>query len=135
MERPDLANAVRSLLREAKLRHGTWEKVSQITGISLKSLYRYWKPKNGAKPLLPSLETYEILCRSVGRHCYPEEDDDDASFFTRAHDRYGGMRIVSYLSTCRLDAGMLQLIQFRSRKRKRRNGAMQRKEFYTIGPF
>lgn len=74
MERSDLANAVRSLLYEAKRKYRTWEKVAEQTQISLKSVYRYLQsPKKGEKPLLPSLVAYEMLCRSVGRHCYPDQ--------------------------------------------------------------
>ena len=73
---------VRGLLREAKVQYGTWEKTAAAIGITLKSLYRYLQDPKGLEiPILPSLETYEMICRSVGRHCYPPEDGSDGFLF------------------------------------------------------
>ena len=84
MERLDLSKAVRALLYEAKAKYGTWEKTAARVGISLKSLYRYLQvPKGMEAQILPSLETYEMLCRSVGRHCYPSEDGSDGFFIVQ----------------------------------------------------
>ena len=77
-ERDNLTDKVRALVAEVKAKYGTWDRCSEETGVSRKSLLRYHRKKN---LILPSLETYEILCRSVGRHCYPETDDGDGSFF------------------------------------------------------
>ena len=71
-DREVLVAKVREMLYEANLKYGSWDKTAAEIGISRKSLFRYLQPrKKGTKPILPSLETYEMLCQSVGRHCYP----------------------------------------------------------------
>lgn len=61
-----LHDVVIHLLYEAKAKAGTWEETADAIGISTKALWRY---KSGQ--CLPSLDTYEMLCEFVGRHCYP----------------------------------------------------------------
>ena len=70
--RLELEEMMRLLMKKAKAKYGTLEKISRRTGISTKSLHRY---ETGE--VLPSLETYAILCECIGYRCYSEKSDSD----------------------------------------------------------
>lgn len=89
---------VRGLLREAKKQYGTWERTAAAIGITLKSLYRYMQDPKGLEiPILPSLETYEMICRCVGRHCYPPEDGSDGFFISQTKRALRERRAFCYI--------------------------------------
>lgn len=70
--RLELEEMMRLLMKKAKAKYGTLEMISRRTGISTKSLHRY---ETGE--VLPSLETYAILCECIGYRCYSEKSDSD----------------------------------------------------------
>ena len=70
--RLELEEMMRLLMKKAKAKYGTLEKISWETGISTKSLHRY-----EIGEVLPSLEVYAILCECVGCRCYSEKSGSD----------------------------------------------------------
>ena len=83
-KRQELEVVVKLLMKKAKAKYGTLEKISCITGVSTKSLHRY---ETGE--VLPSLEVYAILCECVGCRCYFELSSSDNFFiFNVKQDRF-----------------------------------------------
>lgn len=77
MQRIQLEQLVADMLREAKRKYVTWERVAEEIGVASKSLRRYVSGE-----FLPSLEVYSTLCECVGRRCCSDEcSDDNGDFF------------------------------------------------------
>ncbi|MBQ7352726.1 MAG: helix-turn-helix transcriptional regulator [Clostridia bacterium] len=73
--RRELEVLMKLLMKKAKAKYGSLEKISWKTGISTKSLHRY-----EIGEVLPSLETYAMLCECIGGRCYSEKSDSDLIF-------------------------------------------------------